>query len=577
MNPDEKTDLPLLSTLLFMLIGMIAGFAVSALLSAIALPKFDNLYMSRELFGLMDMSRSDLLQFSMHNVYGVLTVVGIVIAVLVLVWLSWLFRQGRLGGSGKRVFLLVYPLMLVSALSVLALFYSFIGSDVFVIHGSSLPDPTDSALPALLLFGAMVMLLGSINEVDRLSGRTYVGKKRVAIMALAGTAVIILYHLYLATVTRPFFSALFALGGAGETTVQGWHRVYLFMSLFGALIVGTLGAFLTWLARPKSGGMVAVALLAIMTVVAGEGFRYYTDDQLDMRFDTLNDAALLTQLRSVPADRKIILFDGAEQPNVVDWPVRSTTIMGISSPFQTVDLIDENREKLKDYIENGRYTYYTDAALNALVELSKRSWNLSAYRENEFYVIERRANILHALILLASAEQMPVNDENRDFLRKLSDEERFVIRGQSAYRLAKLWIAFGDTTRAEHFYAMVGDIGTSQKVLPFEALLAANRVNSGKIAGVVNGMPPGSKLALITGDSTTDLSRDYAFSSIKAVTSLDGEGTFTFENLLPGQYLLALLLPEGSGKVKGAHGGGALDITPESGIHENVAIELVID
>lgn len=574
-TPSAETNRIPTATLLFLLLGALLGYTITFILAAIAVPDFTNAYMTKEMFALISQRDPFVLFLSSNSVMTVVySMIGVYI-VLLSMWIKNLFPGVTLWSKNNLQVMFFFLLFLVAFTAMFILFFAFTGGIFSMTDGPATSFNTVFALIGMPM--ALWILLYSSARIDKRSGKEYADFKNIVVLGITGSVVIFIFQAYLAIVSETFFSSIWALGGAGEPTNIGWYRAALSMILFGALTTGFLGAFITWLIRPKpiKNLMVPIILIAV-TVIAGESFQRYADNELDMRFDSLNDAAGLTVLPKEPKPVSIAVLDNKQPLNTSRWDIRAKNIYGGIAPSQTVDLIPENVEKLENYIDKQRYTYYTDTAMSAMAEITKRQWDLNAFRTASFDNIHNNGSILQSMILLASSSMLPVTEANRKFLDRLSDEKVFKIQGVPAYRLAKSWIAFGDEEKAKQFYSKIGEQSKHDNYETWEKLIEKHRFSTGMISGKIHGVPAGTKIALVAESENLNLTKPHSFHRIKAVRTLRENGAFDFDHLVAGEYVLAVLFPDANIEAAKVTGGNVFSITDNTPSYEDVVISIVV-
>ncbi len=557
----------ILLTLLLMLFGAASGYGVSLLLNAVAIPRMGDFFVTNEFYSMMltPGAAGEVVKLMMQSPEVLPGVLLLLLLVIAYVWDRMLFgnyrdvyREHRAKAAANSI------VTFLATVSLGLLFVTLLGYEFDTIDSNG-NIHYESLLyifitPSMLFLA--VILGGEWFEV-RQTNREY-NKRSIILFTIAGVLLFATMHFAVYDTARNFFNALFALGGAGEPTSVGWEKITVILTVFGALTAGVLGSAILWMLRRKPFGNIAVPLtLTAVLLYTSFSFLGYTRDTLDMRFDTLEQALDIRESQDSSKPLRVLLLDANLTPKITPWPMRSEEIYGAGFSVQSVELDAANIPKFKAYMENGRYTYYTAAAASALIESTKRTWDIDLYREMLLYSALHKGSIIHSVSLLFSSAMMPVSETNKALLEKLSDESTFHITGHSAYELAKLWIAFGDIPKAEHFYGRIGENGSGKEYEPFEKLQRLYGTPDGVIGGRISGLSR-SRIALVADkDAADNTLGPIHFNRIKDIKAVGEDGSFRFDGLVSGRYKLALLIPEDSGDIGRVDGVGMIILTKD--------------
>jgi hypothetical protein len=337
----------------------------------------------------------------------------------------------------------------------------------------------------------------------------------------------------------------------------------VFMGLNLATIISTL--LLSFKKYPKVAYLVPLVLI-LSNILLSQIFSNKMS-HLDVYKSSLNSAANLdTKVKA--GSIKIAFIDTNKTIEYFTYPLHVEDIPTILTlkEKQELELTPQNILKLEKYVDTKEYKFYTSSAWSAILRYYKTTWNLDAYREMSLQNMLHKGNLINAIFLIKSAEALPVNDKNRKFLERLSDESIFHIQNNVARSLVKEWISFGDLQRAKHFYEKVAFHNENS----FHTLVKEYSFNKGKISGKVDSITTLTKIALVylPKESQKLLNKPSSFYNIKAVTTLDKNGEFEFSNLVKGEYALALSFEDTKMKILKLDTEKSLHITPKQSSYD---------
>lgn len=569
-------NLVIISTFL-LLFGAFIGYCIVQILAAIATPNFNDYFISKELYSLMfGAGQSFETQFGFGIFIADHIALFSVLFILLFfsffyLWLKLILPETAPAWKANRPRVFFISIFILMSLTYIfnSAFFS-LNNSIFEISSIDIPQSSAPALSLLFTFTAFLVLFSSVRWIEILAVTEQHSYGKIILFSLIGTGVVGLFNFYLATLSEQFFKSMFALGSAGEATMLGWERIHFSVIFISAISLAFLGSFTTCLLKPKPLQNLFIPLvLAALIVIPGQYFMHYSNNTLDMQYSTLATAANLNKLPQATAESTIIILDNVSPVNIEKISFRSENIYGVA-PSGPIDLIPENNQRLIDYIQKDRFTYYTDTAMNALVEISKRHWDMERFRDANQHAIDNNGGIIYGMILLASLTDAPASEGNKTILSQLSDESKYMINGKSAYRIAKAWITFGNIDKARYFYDKAIKTMDKNDIVKWETLLTKYRYNNGRIIGNFSTAPIGSKVALISGE--TD--RLPSFHNIKSIAVLDESKNFLFDHLPAGKYTLAVMLPDGAAVPKQVIGGGIVEISSEK---PNDTIEIVFE
>lgn len=569
----EKTQLPfkniLLLTTLFSILGGFFGYLITSILAAIAIPNMSSYFMPIKLFNLMyDGEYTQTFSYTItQNIPIVSTALLLVSLVIFYLWIKAIIPHSLINWKNHKIKISILLVLIGGSLSYL------IHSPLILITSIS----SDSAIKvghfasySATSFIAFVILILCIRSISPQTFPHFSKLLHVILFSATGTIIFIILSYYLSIVVEQFFSIIFALGEAGETTVLGWNRIYTSLTFAGLISYACFSSFSIWLLKPKPLHNASLPVLCtIIILFLGQSFMNYSNNQLHMKFGSLAKAANLIQLPQPKPIKTVVIIDNMTEVTLKTISYREGNVYGFN-PSGEVDLIPENNQNLYDYIRSDRYTYYTDSAMSALSEISKRQWDIEGFRKASFHIIENNGGVLYSMTLLASITDSPFTPQNKITLARLSDENKYLIKDQSAYNIAKSWITFEEIEKAKHFYDKAIKTMNKKDIATWDELIEQYQFNTGHISGNITNVPSGTKIALIKGEANAIPS----FHKIKNILTLNESGSFSFDHLPIGKYTLAAMLPDDTLKPKQVTGGKMIEISPESPkYHSEIRVE----
>jgi len=413
----------------------------------------------------------------------------------------------------------------------------------------------------------LFFLLQLTNLLQVKDSFTPLSNRKILSASLILNLIFLLYTIYIAY----YFTALFTLfplfGDSDEVTKNTLENfrylLMIFMGLNVATIISTL--LLSFKKYPKVAYLVPLVLILFNILLS----QIFTNkmSHLDVYKSSLNSAANLdTKVKA--KDIKIAFIDTNNTIEYFTYPLHVDDIPTILTlqEKQELELTPQNILKLEKYIDTKEYKFYTSSAWSAILRYYKTTWNLDAYREISLQNILHKGNLLNAIFLIKSAEALPVNEQNRKFLERLSDESIFHIQNDVALILTKEWIAFGELQKAKHLYEKV----VFHNENSFQTFVKEYSFNKGKISGKVDSISTLTKIALVylPKESQKLLNKPSSFYNIKAVKTLDKNGEFEFTNLIKGEYALALSFEDTKMKIIKIDTAKSLIITPKQSSYD---------
>lgn len=538
----SKLSLKLLvvSSLSLLLIGAFLGYVEFDILRAIARPALTGVFMTNEMYTLMNLDLTET-SFIVEHIILFLSGTMLFILGLYIVWFRATFSEAiALWKNNKLKILMISSIMFVSCIVVFSSFY--------MIPNSLIVRDEESVYTMLLIvflinFFAFVVLFLCTKWIGKSELEKNTSIKSTVLWSGLLAVIITIFYYLIASDLRVFVDSLLPLGGAGEVTLVGWKRITYIFITFGSLLTASTGAFIIYSLKPKPLSNILVpSVLMIVAIILGQSYVNYANEKFDMRFKSLSEAAGLTVLATPPAQQRILYLNDNNRSTLISQDRRSSKFIRGFDKEEKIDLIEENKEKLSMYLQRGQNTFYSDTAMSALIKINELDFDITEYRKNCLNSMYHRGQIIHAIKLFVSAIKMPVTEANLHFLNEISNEDVFHISGQSAYVLSELWANFANEKKARYFYDKAGKEEQSES---WEELLKQNRFNKGKLTGKIRGLNAHAKVVLIESSKYNDGSfYDDEFHNVKAVQNLSEQGEFLFENLVNGEYTLAIIIPD---------------------------------
>ncbi len=545
------------SVLALLLIGAYIGYLIMDILMAVASPRFstDSFLMSQTmatLYGpLLNKETMGADMVSKHPV-AFLVSHALLLVALYVYWLTRAFdKLNRLWEHNKITVSLVAIVVLILQLLLLS-GYLFGMEKLFNIDVPHRVSPSSWGmyfLFALLVF--WVLSLGS-ELMGKDGSQKSIDHKKVLGHAFAASILSIVVQYSLINAFDGFMVSLTVLWGPGEGTLEGWQTIYLIMISFCALIYAFTGSLIIYILKPKPlRNIMAPLIVMAIALLAGQTLTNYLNNTLDMRYTSLNEAAGLNILDTPPpAKRFLLLNDNAGNDTnstvIVEWNRRVDKLVYADDLNESVDLVEANVENLKKYIQKDVHTHYSNVAVDALKEIKKIDLDIDGYREVSLESMYKGGTFMNAILLtLTLNNNIPVTENNLRFIQALSNEDDFYIAGDNAYLLARLWISFEDEKKAKYFYDRATATSTSRFRWydSWDELLQQYRFNKGRISGKVSGLDQPTQVVLVD-CKTPDKQATLSFYKIKAVATTSDTGEFSFENLVKGEYTLAVVIPD---------------------------------
>jgi len=529
------------SIVLFSIAGIVGGLLISFILFSVAIPKYSLIYMSQEMYSLMVIESVEyILSLKDSMEYA-----SIFYILLMFIATRMIFSKIELFNRDNiKINLLILVIFILIGLSV----YLF-------------TMPIDKLPMAISLFIILFTIFYISNKIDK----NEILYSELLVYTIFSTIVILFFGLHLINIISNSISSMEILSNTSEAVKSGFIKLtFIIVGVAFLMHIFIASVIITSIKNLKRFNILAT-LLILFVVIVNYSFQTYLENH-DMNRASLNQVANLTILKERPKPHRVLILDKQQHIEEVKIRVPNHSLFNrVSTQPQEIDLIADNIPKLEEYIYGRDFRYFTSSAMETLLQISIRMWDIEKFREVSFELIENRGDVLYSMVLLHSLQMLPINETNRQFLEKLSDKSRFYISSDAAYTLSKAWISFGDEERAKEFY----DMSTQND--SWDKLLEKYRFNSGKISGLINNLPYKSKLALI--ESSNYISFVRGLDSIKDIILTKDK--FSFSNLVEGNYTLALILENSDINISDIIGTRSFVISKETPIYSDINITII--
>lgn len=532
-----------------MVVGAVLGLAVTSILTAIAVPSYNNLLLTVKEKTDFDLMWKNLgwLAKNPTIILVVLTISALVAGVLTILSLNPNFSRDRFRGKIGR--LKISLVMLGCFIWVFLL----LGGGIRIIGALFYQAQTSDLSVFILCFtgtGVLWLIAGEMGWAGDFSSWKMGIEGREAEPALSfilgGIVGSVLYgSLYLNEWMFMKYLVLVSevLDKSGEVSYLGFKLLTYESMFMSGMSFGILAGFiLTFspryltvrqrLLRLASPAILLVVMLGVISNVYQGGVRKY-----DLGKRSLAEAVGVPEKAS--ESRAVILFK-PEEPFLQEWTMEAKGYSFIGN--SVIAMSYENLRKVEDYIERHKqgsvFGYAAkDILVNGYYALFDVKEGVKRQREHAEEVL------LPRLILLSKLKAVPVTEENLNYLRSFTDEKKWHISGMSALKLAEGFMHFGLHDEADAWVKKAGERGADISNTTF---LKEPVLTKGKIYGRiwVNGKPPrNTKVALLSfSESIERLEKNSTLSRrLLDVHPLNASGSFMFEYLGAGQYLLTLM------------------------------------
>lgn len=524
-----------------MMIGIVLALMSMAILGAIAMPAHNNYILTHAEKADMDLIASRFtpaLEYSKYILW---------VLVPLMVFAMGLFLRAmnpRLGKDTIRLRPGLYKAIVVVVALVLAgvLFAKIVDlhSGIVVLLASS------------VLMGCLWMVLGDMGWAGDFSswkpGTAERGPellKCFAYGAVMGAVAVGVLSLTSIAFNKYFVLVSEVLDGSDDISSRGFELFLyglLVLFVFNAGVLASLALALSPSVKARAERIknLAIALVLICAcLVMSYGIYLNAVDKYDL--DTKN----LAEAVGIPEDASesftlvpLSTLEG-ETPAISNWPlsVSSFSLAGGGSIAVSSDNLSKVGEYLKGHPEGTVHKYSAlDTLCNGYIVLFEPALADKA-------LIAASREIMYArLLLLRRLTVVPVTQGNIEMVTSFADEEKWVVRGRSAYALFRALVHMGLIDEARKWEARAIEDGhdVNEPVVPEGPVLT-----DGAIKGRLrfNGVPlKHGRIALVnlSGDSI-NLELFNVASNLVAVREFDADGAFDFESLGNGRYVLLLV------------------------------------
>jgi len=535
---------------LFLLAGITLGLIASIVIVNIVTPNYPHYYMSLEMFASVD--RSAILPYiSAQNALILFVIYAIFIFV----------ATKRLSGDIKLFDKQNIPtnllILLVSILIVGLVYPPFY---IFYAQLMAFEAYTYSyTVVAIMLF----VMLFAISYLTARIERSEIKYNYILLYSILYTALILGFEEYLLGALSRVISYIEILTNVNEMTSSGLVIITLIIIAMSSMLhLLVVTAVMTLLSRNMRYIPIGIISISLLLVVSFFGYL----DRYDINKTSLNEASNLTILEERPKADRVILIQDSYSIKDMDIRVDTMSSFAVKKP-QQIDITPQNISKLQSYIYGKEFRYYTGSAMHALYQSSLHMWDIERFREVLFNLIDNRASISYSMLLFRSSKMLPINEQNRKYIERLSDSSIFYIPDDHAYSLAQSWISFGDEPRAKELYDSIDQ--NSSEYDSWDTLLQKHRFHSGTISGVIHGLPKSSQVALMINREKIDFNSE--FYNLKDIVTT--KGRFEFTNLVEGDYMIAIRLKDDT-NISSVTGHRSFKISKETPVYDEVDITI---
>lgn len=539
-------------TLAMLTLGIIAGFALAAILMAIAAPQF-----SEYLLTAAEKADWERISWFASKVFGSGSVVIYGASFIALIVVMFLFLQTlnprtkvilkRWRSRSGAKFLIV---LLIS----LAWFYllASLSDNLFV----SQREISRVIQLCIFMIGTASLWLvaseqGWAGDFSSWGFSNDARPKRVTFLgAVAGIVIFIIAQIFDFAMLKYFILVSEVFDGSGEVSFLGFKQLAFGSALQLGLELSLIAGFVIALAPvPRDAGeirrrlvkpIIALVVISIFLFTA----YWYAGKKYDL--DKPNLASVLGISDKAKNSRTILVFNPSKELPVTiqEWPLQAS---GWSLATQSpIELTVDNLHKVESYLNtHPEGTIYTYAARNILMNGYYALWDVE--QGQTWQVKSAESQLLPRLMLLARFRCMRITPENLTLLESYSNEKIWRHRGRSAQALSMAYQHFGNTTEAKKWLQKAKEYGA--KIINanyIDAPVVTRGIIKGKI--LLNSRPlAGAQVALLGHSTDRERIESYKLMDINLSRELEDvvtsskDGTFTFTSLGSAKYLIALM------------------------------------
>ena len=517
--------------------GIIAGFCISAILQAIAVPSISGFLLTVQEhtdFTILA-SQVDHVQIFINLGIGA----GFVYLLLLLPILNPNITPELLKQPAKLIKIAVYivvALIVTIGLSQrLDTFFGNMNSSLFMkIVGVSIP----------VVWWSILGEIGIAGDFSTWKPKHNPDVRTCILLAITGYFIFMIL-----TVTNNwgflwFFTLVSeVLDGSGEISVVGfrWLRGgIILLSTFSSIAITATIIAVAPVKRElyqRTDKLILPIGITICFALLLSGGHYYAASHYDLGKRSLAEAigALNT---TEPTNQKsaILLSDSITSS---PWNARIPTYSMTGS--STLLASKENVQLLVNYLQNHPQSTHRYSAEDTLVKIQFNLWDNASATEIQQ---QTQTNVIQRLIFLNRLSCLTITDENRRFLLNYEDDGRWWVGHKAALRLASAAIHFNEFAKAKQWLDVAQAQGASDEAIARIVIPEQRNLDTGKIVGSITTNQPVT-IGLFrarTDDATFAVTLDTTYLSLNLVDSIaiNSSTAFSFTNLGTGKYFLAL-------------------------------------
>lgn len=532
------------------ILGIVLGIGIVALLGAIAVPSYTGMILTQAEkadFELMSQKFS----WIAKNPYIVAVILMLLIAITGILLFANLNPHFRNKFKEKTARLKAAAVLLSSMGCFLLLFLPVTNIFSALFSNFLLPQTQNNVIFLFFFFGMGLLwfVAGEIGWAGDFSswnmgvqGKQAMPVASFILGSIVGSAAFGLCYLFNWSFNKYFILVSEVLDKSGETSYLGFKLLAYYLMFISSISLGILGGLITALAptykttRQRVVRLIFPAMLLAVLIPVILSTYQNAVTKYDLGKKNLAEAVGIPEKASVI--KTIVLF----APNRVvlqEWPMQAkgNSFMGTG----IIELSNENLKKVEGYIEKHKEgSIYKYAAMDALMNGYLGLWDVKKGIEQQFKNADEI--LLPRLLLISALHLRPVTQENLNYLKAFTDENRWHIGGRYALRIAEAFMHFGLVDEAKTWVEKAKAKGEDVSKVIF---LNDKVLTNGKITGAikVNGkIPTGAKIALLRYTEGFEKIESTALPNrLLDVREIDRSGRFTFEKLGKGNYMLAIM------------------------------------
>jgi hypothetical protein len=373
-----------------------------------------------------------------------------------------------------------------------------------------------------------------------------------AIGAIVGAVIAMVGELSSIAIPAILDSGYWLFNEAAEITRRGAERVATALSLTMALTTAAVGALLVALSPSPAGFRRRALAIAIAMLPAGAavgtifGYQRHIAKFGEARIANLAAAA---RLEPAPASR-LLLLPGEKNPTAHLYKMEAK-VLGVRDD-EMIGATKGNLALVKNYLAEraSRWTLHSLKAWDAEAAILDRLLEPDAAVRARLAAAEKTMSLIMIQLLAVRIPKMPVTPAVREVGDKLLDGARFLARtGDAKHRLAAIARNLGYAERAaelEDGAKAGGDVKVYSGIVN-EARGPANGSISGRIT--IGGATPTPVRVALYRFPPDGKVRQPPLASINLLGGQDtgADGSFRFDGLRGGKYMIGVLLPEALG------------------------------